>query len=139
MIIFKVDFIMNYIETAHLIASKMIEGKKLSKALTLVYDKRELVIPCEETILSTKTTDLMMSNRTTNALMRSGLSTVGQIVNYCKKQKLTDVKLLGKGGATETLETLLDYCWEQLSKSEKAEFLLDIAERNEQNLRAELR
>ena len=39
---------MNYVETAHLIANKMAEGKKLSEALALVYNKRELVIPSDE-------------------------------------------------------------------------------------------
>lgn len=130
---------MNYIETAKLITSKMIEGKKLSKALTLVYDKRELVIPSDTSVLDVKIMDLKMTSRTTNALMRAKLTTIGEVATYCEKKKLTDIQLLGKGGAIEILETILDYCWSKLSKSEKAEFLLDIAERNEQNLREELR
>ena len=139
MIIFKGDFIMNYIETANLIANKMVEGKKLSKALALVYDKRELVIPSDVSVLDIKVVDLKMSNRTTNALMRAKLTTIGEVVTYCKKQKLTEIQLLGKGSAIEMLETILDYCWSKLSKSEKVELLLDIVERNEQNLREELR
>lgn len=130
---------MNYIETANLIASKMIEGKKLSKALALVYDKRELVVPCNTDILNISVMDLRMSNRTTAALMRAKLTTIGEVVTYCEKKKLTDVRLLGTGSAVEVLETILDCCWSRLSKSEKAEFLLDIAERNEENLREELR
>ena len=130
---------MNYIETAHLIASKMIEGRKLSKALALVYDKRVLVIPSDTSVLDVKIMDLKMTNRTTNALMRAKLTTIGEVATYCEKQKLTDIKLLGTASAIETLETILDYCWSKMSKSEKAEFLLDIAERNEQNLREELR
>ncbi len=130
---------MNYVETANLIANKMIEGKKLSEALSLVYTKRELVVPCDEGILSIKIPDLMMSNRATNALMRAGLSTIGKLVNYCERQKLTDIRLLGKGSAIEVLETILDYCWGQLSTSDRAEFLLDIAEQNKHNLRTELR
>jgi DNA-directed RNA polymerase alpha subunit len=139
MIIFKGDFIMNYIETANLIANKMIEGKKLSKALALVYDKRELAVPCDTDILDVKVVDLKMSSRTTNALMRAGLTTIGKVVDYCERQRLTDIRLLGKGSAIEMLETILDYCWEELSNGEKAEFLLDVAEKNVQNLRKELR
>lgn len=130
---------MNYIETAHLIASKMIEGKKLSKAMAVVYSKRELAIPCKTDIFETRIMDLKMSGRTTNALMRAKLFTIGDIVAYCERQKLIEVKLLGKTSAIETLETILDYCWDQMSQSEQTDFLLDIAERNQHNLREELR
>ena len=130
---------MNYVEIAHLIASKMIEGKKLSKALALIYNKRELVIPNDTSILNVKIMDLKMTNRTTNALMRAKLTTIGEVAEYCEKQKLTDIKLFGTASAIEMLETILDYCWSKMSNSEKAEFLLDIAERNEHNLREELR
>lgn len=130
---------MNYIETAHLIASKMIEGKKLSKAMAVVYSKRELAIPCKTEIFETRIMDLKMSSRTTNALMRAKLFTIGDVVDHCERQKLIEVKLLGKTSAIETLETILDYCWDQMSQSEQADFLLDIAQRNQHNLREELR
>lgn len=130
---------MNYIETAHLIASKMIEGKKLSKAMAVVYSKRELAIPCKTDIFETRIMDLKMSGRTTNALMRAKLFTIGDVVAYCERQKLIEVKLLGKTSAIETLETILDYCWDQMSQSEQTDFLLDIAQRNQHNLRDELR
>lgn len=130
---------MNYIETAHLIANKMVEGKKLSKALALVYDKRELVIPSDASVLDVKIVDLKMTNRATNALMRAKLTTIGEVAAYCEQQKLTDIRLLGTGSGIELLETILDYCWDRMTSSERAELLLDIAERNEQNLRKELR
>lgn len=130
---------MNYIETAHLIASKMVEGKKLSKVLALVYDKRELVIPSDTSVLDVRIMDLKMTNRTTNALMRAKLTTIREVAAYCEKQKLTDVRLLGTGSGIELLETILDYCWDRMTSSERVELLLDIAERNEHNLREELR
>ena len=130
---------MDYVETAHLIASKMIEGKKLSKALALVYTKRELVIPSDLSVLDVKIVDLKMSNRTTNALMRAKLTTIGEVATYCEKNKLTDIKLFGKGSGVEMLEAILDYCWDCLTTSERTEFLLDIVERNEENLREELK
>lgn len=130
---------MNYVETAHLIANKMVEGKKLSEALALIYNKRELIIPSDVDVLDVKITDLKMTNRTINALMRARLTTIGEVAAYCEKQKLTDIKLLGKGSAIEMLETILDYCWEQMPTNEKVDFLLNITEINEQNLREELR
>ena len=130
---------MNYVETAHLIANKMVEGKKLSQALALVYNKRELVIPSDVNILDVKIVDLKMTNRATNALMRAKLTTIGEVATYCKTQKLTDIRLLGTGSGIELLETILDYCWDRMTSGERAELLLDIAERNEHNLREELR
>lgn len=126
------------INTMDLIVSKMAHGKTLSKAMYEVYTKRNVVIPYHEEWLECKLKSLRMSMRTTQALLRNKLETIGDVVNYTKEHKLTNLVTFGKVSGKELLSSILDYCWNNMSQEEKDIFLIDTVERNSANIRAEI-
>lgn len=120
------------------IVDKMADGTKLSKALEQVYNKRRVYIPYKEEIFNVLVLDLDMSNRTANGLMRARLKTLADVICFCQDKKITDVATLGKSSGTEVLETILDYCWDNMSEKEKVAFLIDTVERNSKYIRVEI-
>lgn len=121
-----------------IIVNKMAEGDTLSKALKRVYNKRNVAIPYSEEIYDVAVTSLPMSNRTSNALMRGRLKTIGEVIEFCKHQKITDVTNFGKNSGIELFETILDYCWDHMSQEERVSFLIDTVERNSEHIRPEI-
>lgn len=126
------------IEVMDIIVNKMAEGDTLSKALKKVYNKRHVAIPYNEEIYDVAITSLSMSNRTTNAAMRGKLKTIGEVIEFCKHQKITEVANLGRNSGMELFETILDYCWLHLSQKERVSFLIDTVERNSEYIRPEI-
>ena len=126
------------VEIMDIIVGKMAEGTAFSKALKLVYSKRNVCIPYNEDDFNTSLMELGMTARATNPLLRSGLKTIGDVVEFCKENKITDILNLGKTSGIEIFETILDYCWEHMTNDEKASFLIDVVERNDGNVRAEI-
>lgn len=126
------------INTMDLIVSKMEYGKTLSAAMQDVYTKRNVAIPYREEWLKCELTSLKMSMRTTQALLRNKMQTIGDIVNYTKERKITSLKTFGKISAIELFSSILDYCWDNMSQEERDAFLIDTVERNSSNLRAEI-
>lgn len=126
------------IEIMDIIVNKMAEGETLSKALKMVYSKRNVYIPYNEGDLDVSLMDLGMTSRATNPLLRAKLRTISDVVEFCKENKITDIVNLGRISGIEVFETILDYCWDNMSKNEKVSFLIDIVERNSGNTRAEL-
>ena len=118
------------IDTIDVIVSKMLEGAKLSQALKEVYTKRNVLIPYTKEDLNISLMNLGMSCRSTNALLRAGLRTLGDVVDYCKTHKITDIANLGRNSGVEIFETILDCCWKHMSTSERMDFLVDTVERN---------
>ena len=125
------------INTMDTIVGMLAEGKKLSKALKLVYTKRNVAIPYTEEMLDARILDLNMTTRTTNALMRAHLKTIKDVVEFCSKEKITKVKTLGNNSCIELFESILDYCWSKMDDNRRADFLIDIVERNILYLREE--
>lgn len=126
------------IEIMDIIVNKMAEGETLSKALKMVYSKRNVYIPYNEGDLDVSLMDLGMTSRATNPLLRAKLRTMSDVVEFCKENKITDIVNLGRISGIEVFETILDYCWDNMSENEKVSFLIDIVERNSGNTRAEL-
>lgn len=124
------------IDVMDIIVDKMAGGAKLSKALETVYEKRRVCIPYKEENFDVLVLDLGMSNRTTNALMRARLKTLGDIINFCKGNKITEAAALGKSSGTEIFETILDYSWDCMNEKERVSFLIDTVERNSKYIRA---
>ena len=126
------------IEIMDIIVDKMAMGKKLSEALKDVYTQRKVRIPFNDKDLNVPVDKVGMSKRTSFALMRGKMLTLSDVVAYCEKQKITTVNLLGRMAGVEAFETILDYLWSKMPKSERAEFLMDVIEMNEEYLREEL-
>ena len=127
------------IDTMELIVSKMAHGETLSKAMRDVYTKRNVAIPYHEEWLECKLTDLKMSTRTTSALIRNKMETISDIVNYTKGHKVIDLRTFGRVSGIELFESILDYCWDNMSQAEKDKFLINTIDRNGNNLRAEIK
>ena len=126
------------IDVMDIIVSKMAEGEKLSKALKLVYNKRNVCVPYNEDGFDTPLMDLGMTSRSTNALLRARLRTLGDVIEFCKGQRITEITNLGRSSGIEVFETILDYCWERMTEKEKELFLIDTVERNGEHIRAEI-
>ena len=126
------------IEIMDIIVDKMVAGKKLTEALKDVYVKRNVAIPFDDEDLDISVEELGMSNKTTYALMRGRLFTLADMVKYCEEKKLTTVRLLGVSSGLEAFETMVDYLWGKMDKQKRAEFLIDVVERNQGNIREEL-
>lgn len=126
------------IDVMDIIVSKMVEGKSLSKALKLVYSNRKVIIPYNEEDFKASLMELGMTSRATNPLLRAGLRTIGDVVDFCNTQKITTIANLGKHSGIEVFETILDYCWDHMSQKERVSFLVDTVERNGEHIRAEI-
>ena len=124
------------IEIMDAIVDKMVDGEKLSQALKSVYVKRHVYIPYNEEIFTVSLMELKMSCRATNALLRAGLRTLGDVIDFCNKQKITKISMMGNNSGVEVFETILDYCWEHMDTLQRAKFLMDTVEKNSNNIRA---
>ena len=126
------------IDVMDIIVSKMAEGDKFSKALQRVYSKRNVYIPYDEENFNVPLTDLGMTNRTTNALLRARMRTLGDVIEFCKTQKITTISNLGNLSGIEVFETILNYCWDRMSQESRTAFLIDTVERNSEHIRPEI-
>jgi DNA-directed RNA polymerase alpha subunit len=126
------------INTMDLIIDKMAEFKSLSRALRHVYKKRKVAIPFDDNTFDVEVLKLDIHSRASNALMRSGLKTLNDVIEYAEDNHLGKVKNLGKVSAIEVMETMLDIAWSKMNEDEKVAFLIDIVERNEKNIRPEV-
>ena len=126
------------IDVMDIIVGKMAEGEKLSKALKKVYTKRNVAIPHSDELYGVAIMDLPMSKRAINALIRGKLRTIGEVVEFCKNQKITEIINLGTNSGIELFETILDYCWDHMSQEERVSFLIDTVERNSEHIRPEI-
>lgn len=114
------------------IVDELAAGKKLSEALKAVYNKRNVAMPFGDRTFDVLIVDLNLSKRTTRALLRLELHTINDVIDYAQSHKIIDIKNLGVNSATELLETILDYYWINLPIKERANFLIDVVERNEE-------
>lgn len=126
------------IDTMDMIVSLFAKHKKISKALKYVYYKRNLVLPHDERWYQVHIMNLGMTKRTTNALMRSHLTTLQDIIDYCEQSTIKDIKTFGQASGVELLETILDVCWDNMTEQQRVDFLIDTVERNKYYLRQEI-
>lgn len=121
-----------------LIVNKMADGTKLSKALKDIYTKRNVCVPYSEEGFDTPIADLRMSCRTTNALLRTKLMTIKDVIKFCEYNKIMKIRNLGTASGIELFETILDYCWDHMNNNERTKFLIDTVERNSEYIREEI-
>lgn len=126
------------IDVMNIIVNEMRDGIKLSKALECVYSKRNVCIPYNENYFDVLIIDLGLSRRSSNALLRARMRKLGDVIEFCKGKKITDITNLGITSGIEIFETILDYCWGRMSKDEKTSFLIDTVERNSDHIRSEI-
>ncbi len=120
------------------IVEEMASGVKLSKALELVYTKRNVAIPYCDGMFDTPVLSSGLPPRITNALMRARLKSIDEVVQFVEKKRLMDISNFGRTSCMELMEYMLDAAWEKMDKNERVAFLIDVVERNEENIRKEL-
>ena len=121
-----------------IIVSKMAEGKPLSKAMKLVYTKRNVAIPFHAEIFDASLDVLEMSNRSVNALLRAKARTIRDVLDMYGDDKFNKVRNFGRGSQMELFEAILDYCWNKMNNDERTSFLIDTVERNQNYIREEI-
>ena len=126
------------IDTMDIIVNKIAEGEKFSKVLESVYSKRNVCLPYNEDDFNISIMSLGMTSRDKNALLRANIITLSEVIDFCNNNKITEVSNCGKTSGIEIFETILDYYWKHLDDSKRTAFLIDIVERNSDNIRAEI-
>ena len=108
----------------------------LSKALKVVYTKREVAIPFKAPDLDVPIEELKLQARTMNALKRTHLNTINEVIDYGSNNGFKNIRNFGVNCGIELFEAILDWCWERMSMDQKTQFLIDTVERNTDNIRA---
>jgi len=124
------------IEIMDRIVDSLAAGNKLSCALSEVYSKRNVAIPFNWSLFDVRIIDLDMTSRTTNALMRAKLTTLNDVLMYNAANNIISVRNFAKSGCIELMETIVDYAWDKMTSKERVAFLIDVVERNSDNIRA---
>lgn len=123
------------IEIMDKIVDMVAAGDKISKALEKVYEKRNVVFFCDDQYLDHPISELNLSPRAYNALMRGRLRTVGDTINCFVNKQSDTIKGFGTLLGVETFEAILDYCWDHMNNDKRAAFLIDAVQRNEEWIR----
>lgn len=74
--------------------------------------------------------DMDLSVRSFNALKRSGISTVSDLINYISSSELSRVRNLGKKSINEVKTKLLKLAYENSSENEKLVFCQSVMDKN---------
>ena len=74
--------------------------------------------------------ELMLSVRSYNALRRTGIVTVGMLIELINNGGLNGIRNLGAKSCSEIKTKILAYGFEKLSENEKHEFFCHVAENN---------
>ena len=74
--------------------------------------------------------ELMLSVRSNNALRRSGIATIGELITRLNEGDLKSIRNLGSKSISEIKTKVLVYGFNQLSEKGKKAFLYDLVENN---------
>ena len=87
-------------------------------------------IPFSRKTLDSSVDDIDFSVRSSNALKRTGLMQVGEVVDAIEDERLPKVRNLGKKSYVEIQTKLLSLGYSKLTEVEKKRFFYDVLERN---------
>ncbi len=107
------------------------EQNGLIATLYSVFGKSVKVsIPFSRKTLDSSVDDIDFSVRSSNALKRTGLMQVGEVVDAIEDERLPKVRNLGKKSYVEIQTKLLALGYSKLTDVEKKRFFYDVLERN---------
>ena len=107
------------------------EQNGLIATLYSVFGKSVKVsIPFSRKTLDSSVDDIDFSVRSSNALKRTGLMQVGEVVDAIEDGRLPKVRNLGKKSYVEIQTKLLALGYSKLTDVEKKRFFYDVLERN---------
>lgn len=81
---------------------------------------------------ATSVDEFSLSVRAMNALKRSNLFTVSEVIDAIADNRLEKIRNLGRKSINEIKTKLLVFGYERLSSKEQAQFFADLLDRNEQ-------
>ena len=107
------------------------EQNGLIATLYSVFGKSVKVsIPFSRKTLDSSVDDIDFSVRSSNALKRTGLMQIGEVVDAIEDERLPKVRNLGKKSYVEIQTKLLALGYSKLTDVEKKRFFYDVLERN---------
>lgn len=89
-----------------------------------------IIIPFSQKACDTEIDSIEFSVRALNALKRSGLFTVGAIIDSIEREELPRIRNLGKKTVSEIQTRILAYGYDRLTENEKKRFFYDLVENN---------
>ena len=126
------------IHVMEIIVDELANGETIASALKAVYEKRSVAFAFDAKQFDMPIEELHISTRTRNALRRSHIDTVNDAIEFATTKGIMNLRTFGKSCGIELFEGILNYCWMNMNQTERTEFLLDVVERNEENIHAEL-
>ena len=116
------------------IAEKLYESAKengLVETLFAVYGNNIKVnIGYSKRACETSIDEIDFSVRSGNALKRTDLMTVGDVIDAIADEQLLRVRNLGKKSYCEIKTRIMKFGYDQLSENEKKAFFVDVVEKN---------
>lgn len=107
------------------------EQNGLIATLYSVFGKSVKVsIPFSRKTLDSSVDDIDFTVRSSNALKRTGLMQIGEVVDAIEDERLPKVRNLGKKSYVEIQTKLLALGYSKLTDVEKKRFFYDVLERN---------
>lgn len=117
-----------------LVATELYESAKVNGFVdtlhTIFGNNIKTCIAFSKSACETSIDTLEFSVRASNALKRSGLMTVRDVIDAIADDKLLHIRNLGRKSYNEIKTRILKYGYDQLSEREKIAFFLDLIERN---------
>lgn len=90
----------------------------------------KVCIPFSKKTLESRVDDIDFSVRSSNALKRTGLMQIGEVVEAIEDERLPKVRNLGKKSYVEIQTKLLALGYSKLTEAEKKRFFYDVLDRN---------
>ena len=117
-----------------LVATELYESAKVNGFVDTLHsifgNNIKTSIAFSKSACNTGIDDIDFSVRSSNALKRSGLMTVGDVIDAIADDKLLHIRNLGRKSYNEIKTFILKFGYDQLSEKEKIAFFLDLVERN---------
>lgn len=117
-----------------LVATELYESAKVNGFVDTLHsifgNNIKTSIAFSKSACNTGIDDIDFSVRSSNALKRSGLMTVGDVIDAIADDKLLHIRNLGRKSYNEIKTLILKFGYDQLSEKEKIAFFLDLVERN---------
>jgi DNA-directed RNA polymerase alpha subunit len=102
------------------------DGVKISCALREVCGRQKISIPFTYEVFDVSLEELELSTRSYNALKRSKLNTLADVVRYFDESGWNSIKNLGQISAMEIFGKIIDVAWDGMSAAQRTDFLNSI-------------
>lgn len=94
----------------------------------------KIQLPFSESACKTSITELDLSVRSTNCLMRAGIQTVEQLIDAIQEDTLLRIRNLGNKSRTEIRVRIYEFGYEQLSEKCRNQFIESLIALNKHKL-----